>query len=143
MKFGHVSMVARDTDRLAEFYKTVFGCEDTVPRWTMSGERIARGIGMADCEIYAAWLSLPGAERPFLEIFQYASIEERPAPPVNQPGYGHICFQVDDIHAALDAVLRAGGSPLGEVTELGTKEAPVLCVYVRDPEGNVVELEQP
>ncbi|MCP5082914.1 MAG: VOC family protein [Alphaproteobacteria bacterium] len=142
MKFGHVSMVARDTDRLADFYKMVFGCEDTATRWTMSGERISRGIGLANCEIYAAWLSLPGVDGPFLEIFQYKTIEERPTPPVNQPGYGHICFQVDDIRAVMDAVTKAGGEPLGEITDLGTEDAPVLCVYVRDPEGNVVELEQ-
>lgn len=142
MKFGHVSIVARDTDRLADFYKSVFGCEDTVSRWTMSGERISKGNGVPDSEIYAAWLSLPGVEGPFLEIFQYKTIEERPTPPVNQPGYGHICFQVDDIHAVVSAVVAAGGARVGEVTDLGAPEAPVLCVYVRDPEGNVVELEQ-
>lgn len=54
MKLGHISMVARDTDRLAEFYKTVFGCEDTVERRNMSGEPVSRGIGVPNCEIYAA-----------------------------------------------------------------------------------------
>ncbi len=63
-------------------------------------------------------------------------------PALNQPGYGHICFQVDDIHAVVGAVVAAGGARVGEVTDLGTPEAPVFCVYVRDPEGNVVELEQ-
>ena len=142
MKFGHVSMVACDADLLADFYKSVFGCEDTCPRWTMSGEHISRGNGLPGCEIYAAWLSLPGVERPFLEIFQYKTTEPRPTPAVNQPGYGHICFQVDDIHGAVDAVLKAGGAALGQVTRLGSADAPVLCVYVRDPEGNIVELEQ-
>ncbi len=142
MRFGHVSMVARDTDRLADFYKSVFGCEDTVARWTMSGERISKGSGVPNSEIYAAWLSLPGVEGPFLEIFQYKTIQERPTPPVNQPGYGHICFHVEHIHAVVDAVVAAGGTRVGEVTDLGTQDAPILCVYVRDPEGNVVELEQ-
>ena len=63
-------------------------------------------------------------------------------PAVNQPGYGHISFEVEDIQAAIDAVVAAGGAALGKITELGTAEAPCLCVYVRDPEGNVVELEQ-
>jgi catechol 2,3-dioxygenase-like lactoylglutathione lyase family enzyme len=142
MKFGHVSMVARDTDRLADFYKSVFGCEDIAERWNMSGERVSRGIGVPNSEIYAAWLSLPGADGPFLEIFQYKTFQDRPTPPVNQPGFGHISFAVDDINSTVDAVIGAGGSALGEITDLGTAEAPVLCVYVRDPEGNVVELEQ-
>ena len=142
MKFGHVSIVARDTDRLADFYKEVFGCEDTVERWTMSGALISRGNGVPNSEIYAAWLSLPGVDGPFLEIHQYKSIQDRPAPSVNQPGYGHISFEVEDIRATVGAVIDAGGSPLGEITDLGTAEAPCLCVYMRDPEGNVVELEQ-
>jgi len=143
MKFGHVSMVARDTDRLADFYKAVFGCKDTVERWNVSGELISQGNGVPNSEIYAAWLSLPGVDGPFLEIFQYKNMQDRPTPSVNQPGYGHISFEVDDIHATFDAVIKSGGTPLGQITNLGTEEAPILCVYVRDPEGNVVELEQP
>ena len=65
MRFGHISMVARDADRLADFYKAVFGCEDTIRRWTMSGEPVSRGNGLPNCEIYAAWLSLPGVDGPF------------------------------------------------------------------------------
>jgi len=142
MKFGHVCIVARDTDRLADFYKEVFGCEETGERWTMSGELISRGNGVPNAEIYAAWLSLPGVDGPFLEIHQYKNLQDRPMPPVNQSGYRHISFEVEDIRATFDAVIGAGGSPLGEITELGTSDAPCLCVYVRDPEGNILELEQ-
>lgn len=142
MKFGHVSMVARDTDRLADFYKTVFGCGDSVKRWNMSGEHISRGNGVPNSEIYAARLSLPGVDGVILEIFQYRNFQDRPTPAVNQPGYGHISFEVEDINATFDAVIEAGGTPLGQITNLGTSDAPVLCVYVRDPEGNIVELEQ-
>lgn len=142
MRFGHVSMVARDTDRLADFYKAVFGCQDIVQRWYMSGELVSRGNGVPNSEIYAARLSLPGVDGLFLEIFQYKNIQDRPTPPVNQPGYGHISFEVEDIHATFDTIIEAGGTALGKIADLGTAQAPVLCVYVRDPEGNVVELEQ-
>lgn len=142
MKFGHVSIVARDTDRLADFYNAVFGCRDSVPRWTMSGELVSRGNGVPKSEIYAARLSLPGVESLFLEIFQYRNFLDRPTPAVNQPGYGHMAFEVEDINASINAVIEAGGTRLGEVTDLGSPEAPVLCVYLRDPEGNVLELEQ-
>lgn len=87
-------------------------------------------------------MSLPGTDGLFLEIFQYKTIHDRPTPPVNQPGYGHLSFEVEDIHATFDAVIKAGGMPLGKITDLGTADVPLLCVYVRDPEGNVVELEQ-
>ncbi len=128
MKFGHISMVARDTDRLADFYKAVFGCKDKVERWNMSGMRVSQGNGLPNSEIYAAWLSLPGVAGPFLEIFQYKDFQDRPIPAVNQPGFGHLCFEVADIRATCDAVIEAGGSPLGEITDLGTPQSPVLCV---------------
>ena len=34
---------------------------------------------------------------------------------VNRPGFGHLAFAVDDVHAAREAVLDAGGSAVGEV----------------------------
>jgi catechol 2,3-dioxygenase-like lactoylglutathione lyase family enzyme len=142
MKFTHVSMVARNTDKLADFYKAVFGCEDTADRMNMSGKLLSQGNGVPNAEIYAAWLSLPGVDGPFLEIFEYKQFHDRDTPPVNQPGYGHISFEVDDIQSTHDSVLAAGGSALSEITDFGTPESPFLYVYVRDPEGNVIELEQ-
>ena len=135
-------MVARDTNRIAEFYKTVFGCDDIRPRKTLSGERISRGNGVPDSEIYCAWLSLPGVDEAFLEIHQHKNTIDRLTPLANEPGYGHLSFEVGDIQATFAAVIKAGGEPLGEVTDLGTTEAPCLVIYMRDPEGNIVELEQ-
>ncbi len=142
MKFTHVSMVARSTDKLADFYKTVFGCEDRKDRWQMSGELVSRGNGVPGAEIYCAHLTLPGVDGPFLEIFEYKDVLDRGMPPVNQPGYSHISFKVDDIQYAFDSVLAAGGTALGEITDFGTPESPFVYTYVRDPEGNVIELEQ-
>ncbi|WP_265517927.1 VOC family protein [Nitratireductor luteus] len=142
MKFSHVSMVARDADGLAEFYKRIFGCEDRRPRKTMSGEKASRGNGLPNAEIYSAWLTLPGVDGPFLEILEYNNTHDRPTPLVNEPGYGHISFEVENIQTTFAAVVRAGGKPLGEITDFGTADTPSLVVYMRDPEGNVVELEQ-
>ena len=57
-------------------------------------------------------------------------------------GIHHLCFEVDDIQATFDAVIKAGGTPLGEITDFGSTEAAFSYVYMRDPEGNVIELEQ-
>jgi catechol 2,3-dioxygenase-like lactoylglutathione lyase family enzyme len=141
MKFSHVSIVARDTNRLADFYKEVFGCEDTEPRTSMSGEALSRGNGVPNAEIFAAWLSLPGIDGPFLEIFEYKDTEDCPPPAVNRPGYGHIAFDVDDLQAVFDAVIAAGGSAQGEITAF-EGESPFSYVYMRDPEGNVLDLKQ-
>jgi predicted enzyme related to lactoylglutathione lyase len=49
---------------------------------------------------------------------------------------------VDDIGNTISDIVEAGGSQIGEITDFGTPQKPYLIVYARDPEGNVLELEQ-
>lgn len=143
LKLLHVSLTARNADRLAGFYRAVFGCVDRRPPKRLSGEIVARGNGLANVGIYAIWLGLPGDAGPFLEIMEYSETPDRRPPAVNAPGFGHIAFAVSDLHATIDAVLGSGGTLQGQVTNFGTEERPHLILYVRDPEGNILELEQP
>jgi len=142
MRFAHLSIVARDANMLAAFYRSVFGCRDRRPSTTLSGETVSRGNGVQNSEICSIWLTLPGVEGPFLEIHEYSETRDRPRPSVNEPGYGHIAFEVDDIRAVRDAIKRDGGQDQGELIELGTADASFLAIYMRDPEGNVIELEE-
>ncbi|MEM7730887.1 MAG: VOC family protein [Pseudomonadota bacterium] len=61
---------------------------------------------------------------------------------VNALEFRHLAFGVGDIEIACEATLRAGGSMQRQISDLETEEDPIVVVYVRDPEGNVVELEQ-
>jgi len=142
MKLLHVSVAARDANKLSAFYKTVFGYVDRRPPRTLSGEKVSRGNGLPNSRIYSVWLTLPDVEGPFLEILEYENTHDRPQPRVNEPGFGHLSFEVKNIKAALAEVMKAGGKPLGEVTDFGTQNRPLFIVYVRDPEGNILELEQ-
>ncbi|MDN2579447.1 VOC family protein [Aquibium sp. ELW1220] len=142
MRFSHLGIVARDASRLAEFYRHVFGCKDRRNRVELSGEKVSRGNGLPHSEIISIWLELPGIEKPFLEIHQYGATCDRGLPRVNEPGYGHIAFEVGDIRAIRDGILNAGGQDQGEITNLGSVRTPFLAIYMRDPEGNLIELEQ-
>lgn len=142
MRLAHLCLVARDADLIAEFYRSAFGFSDMGPAKRLSGERVSRGAGLPDAQILSIRLALPGTDGPYLEIHQYSSTVERGRPPVNATGYGHMALVVDDIHAAIGRVMQSGGMMQGEPVDLGTAEAPSLAVYMRDPEGNLVELEQ-
>ena len=143
MRLSHISLTARNADRLAGFYRRVFGCTELRGRRRLSGAAVERGNGLPGVAIESLWLALPGVQGVFLEILEYSQTPERGAPAVNAPGYGHLSFVVEDIAATMAAMLEAGGQAQGEITDFGSTDTPFLIVYMRDPEGNVIELEQP
>ena len=143
MRLRHVSLTARNADDLSAFYKTVFGLVERRTARRLSGAAVYRGNGLPGIEIYTIWLDLPPGKDVFLEIMEYATAGERGIPAVNDPGYGHIAFEVRDLYQTIELVQRFGGSLQGEVTNFGTEARPHLIVYARDLEGNILELEQP
>ena len=61
---------------------------------------------------------------------------------MNEPGFGHLAFQVADVAAALAAALAAGGSAVGGISSADVPGVGRLCVvYARDPDGNILELQ--
>jgi catechol 2,3-dioxygenase-like lactoylglutathione lyase family enzyme len=144
IRYGHTNLIARDWELLARFYAGVFECEMLEPKRDLSGDWLERGTGVPRARIRGAHLRLPGhgENGPTLEIFQYDEVAEAPMPIPNRAGFGHIAFAVDDVAATVEAVERAGGSRFAEVVALPVKGAgTVTFTYVRDPEGNLVELQ--
>lgn len=55
----------------------------------------------------------------------------------------HLAFAVEDVGAAVQAVLAAGGSMVGEDVTVDIPGAGrITFAYVADPEGNVIELQR-
>ncbi len=144
-KFVHTNIVARDWQKLADFYERVFGCQPVPPERNLSGQWLEDGTGVAGVDIRGMHLRLPGfgEQGPTLEIFQYKQQQERPPTAINRPGFAHIAFAVDDVDAARDAVLAAGGGVVGEIVSVDVPGAgTVTFVYLTDPEGNIIELQR-
>jgi predicted enzyme related to lactoylglutathione lyase len=143
-RYVHTNLVARDWRKLARFYEQVFGCTAVPPERDLAGQWLEDGTGVPGAHIRGVHLRLPGygADGPTLEIFQYDHEEERPETAVNRPGFAHIAFAVDDVEAARDAVVAAGGGTVGQVVSLAVPGAgSVTFVYLTDPEGNILELQ--
>ena len=143
-RFVHTNLVARDWRTLAGFYVRVIGCVPVPPERHFAGTDLEAGTGVVGARLDGVHLRLPGAGEngPTLEIFTYTPEAERAAPRVNQPGFGHIAFQVRSVADARAEVLRAGGRAIGEVVTLTTADGRrVTWCYVSDPEGNVLELQ--
>jgi catechol 2,3-dioxygenase-like lactoylglutathione lyase family enzyme len=143
-RFTHTNLVARDWQKLAAFYENVFSCVLLPPERDLKGEGLDRGSGLKGARIRGAHLRLPGygPGGPTLELFEYDRMVDAEIPVPNRPGWGHLAFKVDDVAAALRAVVTAGGSRLGEVVTFEVADAGTITfTYARDPEGNIIELQ--
>ena len=143
-KYVHTNLIAEDWRKLAGFYEEVFGCKIVLPERDYKGKEIEAGTGIQNVHLRGAHLRLPGYPEngPTLEIFSYSPQENRNQAKINQPGFGHIAFQVDDVEKAKEIVLSYGGKEIGDIVTLQvTSDSLVTWCYVADPENNVIELQ--
>lgn len=145
VRYTHTNIVAEDWRRLADFYEQVLGCEPVPPERASSAEWVERCTGVSGAGIRGIHLRLPGCGEngPTLEIFEYNNTEKRPKTAINRPGFAHLAFEVDEVEAARDEVLAAGGGCVGELVTVDIKNAGTITfIYMTDPEGNIIELQK-
>jgi predicted enzyme related to lactoylglutathione lyase len=145
-RFAHVNIVARDWRSLAGFYVEVFGCAPKPPERDLRGDWLDDLTALKGAHIRGIHLVLPGGgdAGPTLEIFEYEKRRGRGGVPgVNKPGLAHLAFVVDDLRRTLAKMERRGGRRVGRVVTTVIPGAGALkLAYARDPEGNIVELQQ-
>ena len=144
VKYVHTNLVARNWEKLAQFYIDVFNCEPIYPERDLSGEWIDRITMISEAHIEGIHLRLPGYENgPTLEIFRYENNDSKENKKnINQYGFAHIAFHVDDVDEVLERFLEHGGSKYGQLVEKEMKGLGILTIiYAKDPEGNIVEIQ--
>jgi catechol 2,3-dioxygenase-like lactoylglutathione lyase family enzyme len=144
IKFVHTNIIAKDWEKLAQFYIDVFGCEPTYPKRDLYGDWIDKMTGIANVKIRGIHLKLPGYnDGPTLEIFGYNEIAQKPdAPLINDQGFGHIAFHVSNVEETINKLVAGGGVKYGELIEKEIKGLGVIkAIYARDPEGNIIEIQ--
>jgi catechol 2,3-dioxygenase-like lactoylglutathione lyase family enzyme len=140
--FHHVGLTVSDLDRALAFWRDALGMETVMAQEKQGGylEAIVREPG---AHVRMAHLAFE-PDGPRVELFEYLAPEGghvvgRPA----DVGFAHVAVLVDDIHAVLERLVAAGGRPLSEVIEVDTgANSGGLCLYLRDPDGHVLELFQ-
>ena len=130
--FDHVCLSANDLDLVADWYKRVFGFEET-HRFELPDY-----VGV---EATLAYLRLGNMQ---LEIFGNPNAEQGRPEPMSFPetiaytGLQHFCVRVDDMDATI-AALEGAGIPIF----LGPNTNDILkrtFIHIKDPEGNDVEI---
>ena len=139
----HVAISTPDLDRLTAFYAEVMGFEMVMKNEWRDRAIIDRMLGLSGSAARQVMLKTGNA---YLELFEYAAPTPRPADPARDPswhGYTHFCIDVVDIDAEYERLSRNGmtfHAPPPTVDELG--HARLRAIYARDPDGNIVELQE-
>ena len=127
MIFGYVQIKAADSVRLAEFYHKAldFSTTDSI-------------FGSAAPD--SVFLKVPGFgdKAPVFEIVQ-SDTHEAYRHEALETGYAHICFETENIAAAVSKFIKHGGTIASSFSNW-EKEHTLYC---RDIEGNIVEFHIP
>ena len=135
----HVSITAQNFERMLEFYRDALGFETVFEASWADSEDMDLLVGLKGSVADVVMLN---AGNVMLELFRYKSPAGKyePRRPVSNPGYTHICFDVEDIDTEIEKLTKAGVTL--HRTLLDVPDARVRTVYGRDPDGNVVEIQE-
>jgi catechol 2,3-dioxygenase-like lactoylglutathione lyase family enzyme len=133
IRFHHVSLSVADLDAQQRWYRKALGFA-----------RVIEEFGLTEPPVRTAVLQAPSGIR--VELIERAGsrrVEAFPDPldTARAQGYGHWALEVDDLDDAYARLIRAGAQavwPPADAVQAGARFA-----YVKDPEGNLIELIQP
>jgi catechol 2,3-dioxygenase-like lactoylglutathione lyase family enzyme len=144
--FRHVAVVVNDLDNMIRFYTQTLGFE-VKRRFNIESGDFRNGIGIADARAKGAHLTVPNCNVE-IELFQFETPllnrSDLPLQP-NHFGFRHMALIVDDLKETyLELRDKNGIHFLSEpiVVKEPEEVAGFQFVYFRDPEGNILELNQ-
>lgn len=130
-RLNHVAIAVKDLAKACATYKDALGAKISAPQ-----ELPEHGVKVV-------FVELPNTKIEFLEPLGASSpiakfLEKNP-----DGGMHHICYEVSDIRAARDVLVKAGARVLGDgEPKIGAHGNPVLFLHPKDFVGTLTELEE-
>ena len=130
-RLNHVAIAVPDLDAAGVLYRDALGAEVSEP------------VEIAEHGVTTVFVTLPNTKIELLHPLGDASpiarfLDRNPA-----GGIHHICYEVNDIHAARDQMIEQGMRVLGDgEPKIGAHGKPVIFLHPKDLCGTLVELEQ-
>jgi catechol 2,3-dioxygenase-like lactoylglutathione lyase family enzyme len=121
----HVVLRVRDLDRMIAFYQGVLGCEVAHRQDALGLVHLRAGASLIDLVDVAGTLGVKGGD----------------APSGSANNMDHLCLRVADFDVeTIRRELEAHGVGIGEIAERYGASGRATSIYLRDPEGNGLEL---
>lgn len=130
-RVNHIALAVPNLAEAAEKYRSVLGASVTTPD------------ALPEHGVSVVFVTLENTKVELLEPLGEDSpiaafLAKNPA-----GGMHHICYEVDDIIAARDSLVAAGGRILGDgQPKIGAHGKPVLFLHPKDFFGTLIELEE-
>lgn len=130
-RLNHIAIAVPDLEAAASTYRAALGCELSAPQ------------RLPEHGVTVIFVSLPNTKVELLEPLGKGSpiatfLERHP-----DGGLHHVCYEVEDIHAALDRLAREGARVLGDgEPRIGAHGKPVIFLHPKDFAGTLIELEE-
>ncbi|WP_123535157.1 VOC family protein [Halosimplex salinum] len=129
----HTGTTVADLDRAVDFYTDVFDL-DVLAEFESSGEAFSTGVGVENATGRFAHLDGDGTR---VELVEYEPEGgDARADSVNDQGAKHLGFGVDDVEAFYEGLPE----DVETVSEPQTSSTGTTILFVRDPEGNLIEV---
>src|SRR4029077_4799196 len=144
-RLNDVAMAVRDLGKAAAVYRDVLGAD------------VSAAVPQPDHGVTTVFITLPNTKIELLEPLGEGSPIAKFLERNQDGGMHHLCYEVDDIRAARDALKAAGARVLGDGAphsgarprgrgdgepKTGAHGKPVLFLHPKDFSGTLVELEQ-
>jgi len=129
----HTSLSVADLDAQRAWYQRALGLHEVVEEFQLDEPAVRTVVLRSGSGVRLELIERAGATR----HRAYAD----PLDAASTLGFGHWAVSVRDLDAAFDAIVAAGGVavwPPADAVQPGARFA-----YVKDPEGNLIELIQP
>jgi methylmalonyl-CoA/ethylmalonyl-CoA epimerase len=130
-RLNHVAIAVHDLEAASRVYRDMLGAELSAP------------LPQPEHGVTVVFITLPNTKVELLEPLGEGSpiagfLARNP-----EGGIHHICYEVDDIGAARDRLVRDGARVLGgPEPKVGAHGKPVIFLHPKDFCGTLVELEQ-
>jgi methylmalonyl-CoA/ethylmalonyl-CoA epimerase len=130
-RLNHVAVAVPDLAAAAARYRDALGARVSPPQ------------ALPEHGVTVAFVELPNAKIELLEPLGAASPIAKFIAKNPDGGMHHLCFEVDDIVVARDALKASGARALGDgEPKIGAHGKPVLFLHPKDFTGTLIELEQ-
>jgi methylmalonyl-CoA/ethylmalonyl-CoA epimerase len=130
-RLNHVAIAVRDLEAAARVYRETLGAEVSVPE------------PIREHGVTVVFVTLPNTKIELLEPLGEDSPIARFLDKNPDGGIHHVCYEVEDIGAARDRLVRTGARVLGSgEPRIGAHGKPVLFLHPKDFCGTLVELDQ-